>query len=162
MKTLVFFCIGGNLGDRLSLLEEARDFIDFNMGDIQQVSSIYESEPWGMSDAPPFLNQVVIAQSSLSQIQLKRELDELDEYYGRERKPGKYSNREMDVDVLFYGDVQAEGPLLLPHPRLTERRFVLEPLHEIAPDWIHPSLQKTVAQLLKECTDTGKVYRFNS
>ena len=160
MQRQIYLCIGGNLGEREANLEEALTFIDINFGDVLAVSSIYESEPWGMSDVPNFLNQVVLIQSELSNDQLLSEIAELEEFFGRERSSEGYVSREMDIDVLFIGDeiVDTEA-FKVPHPRMAERRFVLEPLAEIAPDLVHPQLKQTVTEILKACADKGNVTR---
>ncbi|MFN5621723.1 MAG: 2-amino-4-hydroxy-6-hydroxymethyldihydropteridine diphosphokinase [Flavobacteriales bacterium] len=156
----IYLCIGGNLGEREANLEEAIEFIDFNFGDVLAVSAVYESEPWGMNDVPNFLNQVVHLQSELSNEELLAEIAELEEFFGRERSPNGYVSREMDIDVLLIDQESIETEnLRVPHPRMTDRRFVLEPLHEIAPELLHPVLKKTVAELLKACSDKGKVTR---
>lgn len=157
-KHIVYLCIGGNEGDREANLEETREFLNFNFGDVIEASSIYESEAWGMENAEPFLNQVVKIESDLSPEEILQEITELEEFYGRERKEGKYLPREMDVDILFYDhDIIETEKLTMPHPRLHLRRFVLEPMNEIAPEFIHPTLKKTVAELLKECEDKSVV-----
>jgi 2-amino-4-hydroxy-6-hydroxymethyldihydropteridine diphosphokinase len=160
MKRAIYLCIGGNLGEREANLEEAIDFIGFNFGDVVGVSSIYESEPWGMSDVPNFLNQVVHIQSELTDKELLLEIADLEEFFGRERSSQGYVSREMDIDVLFIDEeVISTEALQVPHPRLSERRFVLEPLAEIAPEFIHPELKQSVEVLLKACSDKGKVTR---
>ena len=148
------------MGEREANLEEAIDFIDFNFGDVVGVSSIYESEPWGMSDVPNFLNQVVHIESELTDKELLAETADLEDFFGRERSSQGYVSREMDIDVLFIDEeVISTETLQVPHPRMSERRFVLEPLAEIAPDLMHPVLNKTAIELLKACTDQGKVSR---
>ena len=160
MKRAIYLCIGGNLGEREANLEEALEFIDFNFGDVVGVSSIYESEPWGMSDVPNFLNQVVHIQSELTDRELLEEIADLEEFFGRERSSQGYVSREMDIDVLFIDEeVISTEALQVPHPRISERRFVLEPLAEIAPEFIHPELKQSVVVLLKACSDKGKVTR---
>lgn len=160
MKRAIYLCIGGNLGEREANLEEALEFIDFNFGDVVGVSSIYESEPWGMSDVPNFLNQVVHIESELNDKELLMEIADLEEFFGRERSSQGYVSREMDIDVLFIdGEIISTEALQVPHPRISERRFVLEPMAEIAPDFIHPELKQSVAGLLKACSDKGKVTR---
>jgi 2-amino-4-hydroxy-6-hydroxymethyldihydropteridine diphosphokinase len=157
-ETLVFFSIGGNLGDRLALIEETRDFIDFNIGDIVLQSSIYETAAWGMTpETPSFYNQVLGVRTELTLAQIKQEIFEIDEYYGRVRKGNGYENREMDVDVLFYKNECHEEPLMVPHPKIQDRAFILIPLNEIAPDWIHPQLNQTIQSLCKACKDEGSI-----
>jgi 2-amino-4-hydroxy-6-hydroxymethyldihydropteridine diphosphokinase len=160
MLRQIYLCIGGNLGEREANLEEAIEFIDFNFGDVIDVSSVYESEPWGMTDVPNFLNQVAHIQSELTNEELLSEIVELEEFFGRERSANGYVSREMDVDVLFIDEEIVESESFqVPHPRIAERRFVLEPLAEIASEVVHPKLKLSVAELLKACKDPGKVTR---
>jgi 2-amino-4-hydroxy-6-hydroxymethyldihydropteridine diphosphokinase len=160
MLRQIYLCIGGNLGELEANLEEAIGFIDFNFGDVLAVSSVYESEPWGMTDVPNFLNQVVHIQSELTNEELLAEIAELEEFFGRERSANGYVSREMDVDVLFIDEEIVESESFqVPHPRIAERRFVLEPLVEIASEVVHPILKLSVAELLKACKDPGRVTR---
>ena len=149
MQRTIYLCIGGNLGEREANLEEARDFIDFNLGDVIAASAAYESEPWGMTGVPNFLNQVVQIQSELTDKELLEEIAELEEFFGRERSSEGYVSREMDIDVLFIDqEIIETEELRVPHPKLQERRFVLEPLAEIASDFIHPELKKSIQEIL--------------
>jgi 2-amino-4-hydroxy-6-hydroxymethyldihydropteridine diphosphokinase len=160
LKRTIYLCIGGNLGEREANLEETRMFIEFNFGDIVAISSVYESEAWGMQDAPPFLNQVVCIESDLSNGELLDEILELEDFYGRERSEVEYLSREMDIDVLLIDqEILHDASLHVPHPRMHERRFVLMPLSEIAPDLEHPELKTNISSLLKDCTDKTKVTR---
>ncbi len=124
------------------------------------MSSIYETQPWGRKDQPPFLNAVC---------SLYPEEDDphafLDELKRRERQAGRtagerWDPRVLDIDLLFWGDLLlATEHLIVPHPRLSERRFVLEPLVEVAPDLICPGIGLTLRELLDKCPDTSKVLR---
>ncbi len=154
MDSLVFFSIGGNLGDRMALIEETMDFIDFNIGDIILRSSIYETPGWEMSpETPHFYNCVLGVKTEMSLLQIKREIEEIDEYYGRERNPGSYIDREMDVDLLLYKGQIAEEPLIVPHAKMHLRSFVLTPLAEIAGELEHPSLKQSISEILSNLKD---------
>ncbi|MEZ4799322.1 MAG: 2-amino-4-hydroxy-6-hydroxymethyldihydropteridine diphosphokinase [Flavobacteriales bacterium] len=157
-KTIAYLCIGGNLGDREENLEETRDFVLFNMGDIIASSSVYQTAAWGMEGAPDFLNQVLKIETELTVEALMQEIEELEEFYGRKRSSEKYLSREMDVDILFFGDEIIESEkITVPHPRLHLRKFVLLPLNELDGKLQHPIFKKSIADLLKSCEDTSKV-----
>lgn len=157
-KHLVYLSIGGNLGDREANLEETRMFIEFNMGSIVAESSIYESEAWGMEDAAPFLNQIVKIETELTPEELLIEIAELEDFYGRERTEGVYQPREMDIDIIFFDELIIETTALnIPHPRMHLRKFVLMPLAEIAPEFIHPILKKDITSLLAGCEDPSRI-----
>ena len=146
MKHTVLIALGTNLDDRLqnlqTALEKLRSFID-----IQRRSSIYETEPWGYSEQPPFLNQVILGTSELGAEALLGALKDIEADMGR-RPTFRYGPRLIDLDLLFYDDlVWHTGDLIIPHPRLQERPFVLVPLAEIAPEWEHPVLRLTVAEM---------------
>lgn len=158
MNDLVFFSIGGNLGDRMALLEETFDFIDFNIGDVIIQSKVYETSAWGMPEGTPsFLNQILGVKTTLSLEQIAKEIEEIDEYYGRQRNGVGYQNREMDVDVLYYKNEIHQTPLCVPHSKIAERAFILIPLAEIAPDLINPSNGLTTSEMLKKCSDSAEV-----
>jgi len=133
-------------------------FLEYNFGDIMASSSVYESEAWGMENAPAFLNQVVIIESELSNDDLLMEIEELEEFYGRERSNTGYLSREMDIDVLYIGDeIIDTEKLKVPHPKMHERKFVLVPLAELAPQFVHPGLKKNSEELMSICADLSVV-----
>lgn len=159
----IYLCIGGNLGDRDANMEEVMTFIEFNFGDIVAISPIVESEGWQMTNVPPFLNQIVHIRSELTNAQLVEEIHDLDDFYGREKASGQYLSRAMDLDVLFIGnEIIEEEDLVVPHPRIQERRFVLDPFVRLYPDFIHPVLGKSMSTLLAECPDTNPVELYRS
>lgn len=155
---LIYLSLGTNLGNRLEQLSETRDFIEFNIGDIVNSSDVYETEPWEMENVEPFLNQVLGLLTTMSNTQIINEISEIDAFYGRKRSAEKYLSREMDVDVLFIEQEIIDTPKLkVPHPKISERRFILEPLCQIAPDFVDPLTQKTITSLLESCQDKCKV-----
>jgi 2-amino-4-hydroxy-6-hydroxymethyldihydropteridine diphosphokinase len=106
---------------------------------------------------PPFLNQILGVKTKLNLEQIKQEIAEIDEFYGRERTETGYQNREMDVDVLYFKNEIHETPLVVPHAKIMDRAFILHPLAEVAPDLIHPISGLTSMEMLKKCTDTTPV-----
>lgn len=151
--------IGGNLGDRKASLKEAADYIEQYCGTISKRSSIYETEPWGMHDQPTFYNQALELQTPLSVKKLMQTLLEVEEQMGRKRLE-KMGPRNIDIDILLFNNAVVQSEVVtVPHPRLTERRFALIPLAEIAASVVHPSLQKTIEELVKECVDKLDVHK---
>jgi len=154
-----YLCLGGNLGNCAEAFAKAI----FLLGQKEIVtiskSDIYTSPAWGMENAPDFYNQVIQIETKLEAGKLMELLLGLEKELGRERTLAKgYESRTIDMDILFFNNEIIEEKFLhIPHPRLHLRRFVLQPLHEIAPNLVHPVLKKSVTQLLDECTDTGLV-----
>ncbi|HEY2350440.1 MAG TPA: 2-amino-4-hydroxy-6-hydroxymethyldihydropteridine diphosphokinase [Puia sp.] len=148
-----YLLTGGNEGDKLLHMQQARANIELICGRLLQISSLYQTAPWGKTDQADFLNQVLLIETALSPQDLLIAILSIEENLGRTRSV-KNAPRTIDIDILFYDRMILEIPgLCIPHPRISERRFVLEPLDEIAPGFIHPSLGKTIHQLLLECTD---------
>ena len=151
--TGIYLLLGSNLGDKVTHLADARKLITQQLGHIQQASSQYHTEPWGMSNAPEFLNQVIVIDSSIDPLEVLDKVLNIEIVLGRSRKKD-YQNRTIDIDLLYYGKLVFEHPSLsIPHPRISERKFVLTPLSEIAPDFVHPVLGLTNQHLLDICTD---------
>lgn len=153
----VFLLLGSNLGDRPQVLAAVREMIAEQAGSIVNQSAIYETEPWGITDQPAFLNQVIEITTSLLPEDLLRIILNIEHDLGRIRYE-RWGARVIDIDILYFGQtIMDSARLTLPHPRIQDRRFVLAPLAEIAPDFIHPVLQKTTSKLLEQCPDTSAV-----
>lgn len=162
----LYLLIGGNQGDRVALLQRATDLIQERIGSVAYLSHIYETAPWGNfgSDQHPqnFLNMALAVHTQLTpQVALAQALA-IEKELGRERTYSEptakveriYSSRPIDIDLIFYDDqVINTDNLEIPHPRMHLRRFVLQPLCDIAPDYMHPIYHKTLIQLLQECPD---------
>jgi len=156
-----FLGIGTNLGNREANIEEALTRIEESLGEVLVSSSLYETEPWGVESSNRFLNMVVYIRTELTPTTLLGRILMVEAQMGRVRDEEKNKQRIIDIDILLYEDrIITEPSLTIPHPRLTERRFVLVPLCEIAPDIVHPGKNKTFSQLLEACQDKGEVIKF--
>lgn len=155
-----YILLGSNMGDRISILSEARDLIEVRCGRIIKMSSLYESEPWGFESKQNFINQAICIETDLSAHELLKVLLSIEIELGRDRSRHyeTYVSRPIDLDVIYYGEmINDDEDLILPHPRLQLRRFVLEPLCEIAPDFEHPVMKMTNRELRDICGDSSEV-----
>jgi 2-amino-4-hydroxy-6-hydroxymethyldihydropteridine diphosphokinase len=156
----VFLLLGGNLEDRLALLNAAKETISKEIGAIVQESSIYETAPWGFESEQDFLNQVIIVSTALLPIEILEKCQIIEKNLGRIRQTEQYASRKMDIDILFYDDEIINIPdLIIPHKQLHKRKFTLEPLVEIAPNFLHPLMNRTLTEILKNCNDNSSVKR---
>jgi 2-amino-4-hydroxy-6-hydroxymethyldihydropteridine diphosphokinase len=156
--TSAYFSLGSNLGDRAGNLETAMGIMGKRMGVIEKVSRVYRSGSWGYESEHVFYNCCVLVRTALDARELMEEALKAEREMGRIRNGGGYSDRIIDIDLLMYGSLVAEySGLVLPHPRLAERRFVLLPLAELASDLKHPVSGKTIANLLESCPDPSSV-----
>lgn len=154
----VYLALGTNLGDRLTNLKQAISALTPQM-EVQTKSQVYETPPWGYEDQPKFLNQVIKVQTYLEPEPLLKHLKRLEVALGRK---ASFQNgpRLIDIDLLFYDDLILNKPsLVIPHPRLHERGFVLLPLMDIAPDLMHPLYKKSVREMAAQC-DTHGIEKF--
>jgi 2-amino-4-hydroxy-6-hydroxymethyldihydropteridine diphosphokinase len=151
--------LGGNLGDTVPALEAAIAQITRISDGPIAASRRYWSEPWGVSDQPRFLNQVIGFCPTASPQETMNRLHEIEADGGRRREEEtRWGPRPIDLDLLCWPKVSGRlGTLILPHPRLHQRRFVLQPWAEVAPDLIPFGLSETVERLLDRCTDTGHI-----
>ena len=150
----VYLALGTNLGDRAGNLRAAMAALPPYVRVLKK-SLVYETQPWGVTDQPAFLNMVLKGKTSLAPMELLKYLKELETRLGR-RPSIRYGPRIIDIDMLFYDDVILKTPkLTIPHPDLHERAFVLVPLADLAPELLHPAIGKTVRQLLAELDTTG-------
>ena len=157
MKKKAYILLGSNLGDRIENLLCARRHIREQAGIIRQSSAIYETAAWGKTDQPAFLNQVVAISTNRGAQALLTILLGIENTMGRERK-SKWGERTIDLDILLYENEVINSPsLVVPHPGIAQRRFTLLPLAAIAGHRVHPILNKTMTQLLEECTDPLEV-----
>ena len=147
---MVYLGLGTNLGDKEQNLRMSIKKIEERIGNVVSLSAFYATAPWGFSSENSFLNAAVCVETTLLPLQVLEETQRIERELGRTEKSvnGLYADRLIDIDLLLYDDrvMDAEG-LILPHPLMTERRFVMEPLSEIAPDVVHPVLHKTMKDL---------------
>ena len=150
----VYLALGSNLGDRLANLKGAIAALTPQM-EVKAKSSVYETPPWGYEDQPKFLNQVIKATTYLDPGPLLKHLKRLEVALGR-KESFPNGPRSIDMDILFYDDLVLNSPpLVIPHPRLHERGFVLLPLMDINPELVHPVSKKSVREMAAECDTTG-------
>jgi 2-amino-4-hydroxy-6-hydroxymethyldihydropteridine diphosphokinase len=156
----IFLSLGSNLGDRRASLEKAAGMISRQAGLIVRRSAVYETEPWAETPGSDFLNMVLEIETILHPAELLDILHSIEAGCGRVPTLERYAPRIVDIDILFYGkEVIALPQLVVPHPVLHLRRFVLVPLTEIAPRWKHPETGVTMAELLRRCPDPKGVWK---
>jgi len=154
----LYLLLGGNLGNKQQVFSEARERLARQLGPITTQSAIYETEPWGFESDDMFWNQVLEISTGLSPEDVLANSQQIEQELGRIRKANQYNSRIIDIDILFYDNLITQTEkLVVPHPRIQERKFALVPLCEIAPELIHPLFLKSIKQILAECTDPLKV-----
>ena len=154
MNENILLGLGTNLGERVSNLEQAVNLIS-RIIKILEISPVYQTEPWGYKDQPVFLNLVLLGETTIQPHLLLKEIKHIELTMGRE-PTFHYGPRMIDIDILFYGDLIVDlKNLIIPHPHLHQRAFVLIPLADIVPDFIHPVKGLTVAEMLKQVEQNG-------
>ena len=163
MKQTVLL-LGSNIDNRLDLLASAISLIIAQIGQLVAASSIYESDPWGYDSKNPFLNQALLIKTNLSPEKVLETCLSIEAELGRKRLKNKaYADRNIDIDILLYEElIVCTNNLEIPHPRMHQRKFCMEPLTEIAPNWVVPTFQKTTSQVLALCSDHSKISTLNA
>lgn len=158
----IYLITGSNQGDRWETLMAAKAELEEGVGPLVAESAVYETAPWGKTDQPAFLNQVLHFRASILPADLLQLCLRIERKHGRKRRV-QWDARTLDIDILFFGQhVIIEEDLIVPHPHLHERRFVLEPLNNLIPNWVHPVLNLSVRQLLTLCDDKLPVHIYPS
>ena len=155
---IVYFSLGSNEGDRLNFLVLATKLIARLIGEVMQYSSVIESEPWGFKTETKFYNMVLSVETKYTPQQVLTKILDIEASLGRIRHGQVYSNRVIDIDILIYNaEIINDEKLVIPHPMMHKRKFVLLPLAELIPDMIHPVFQTSVSELLMELIDSNPI-----
>ena len=156
-KDQVFLQLGSNMGDRVYYLNQAKRYIADEIGSIVSESRVYESAPWGVNNQKHYLNEVIEVNTVDDPYNLLKKILHIEKKIGRVRER-KWSSRIIDIDIIFYSNVIInEKNLIIPHEYMHERNFVLQPLNDIASDFVHPILKNTVNKIMKECNDKNEI-----
>lgn len=159
----VVLLLGGNIGDSKSYIRKALFFIQQKMGKITRQSSFYQSPSWGFHSSD-FINLGLLVETTLNEMECLDITQSIEKDLGRGEKSaiGGYTDRTMDVDIIFYDDVILESEkLMLPHPRMQVRQFVLQPLAEIIPEFQHPISRKSILELAVNCPDSSPITKLD-
>jgi 2-amino-4-hydroxy-6-hydroxymethyldihydropteridine diphosphokinase len=155
---MAYLLLGGNLGDREGNLKKAIKLLNEKIGKVTLVSSLYETAAWGKTDQPAFLNQAVVLQTQLSALEVLNRALDIEQELGRIRKD-KWGERLIDIDLILFNEevINIPNKLQIPHPHMQNRKFVMEPLAEIAPNVMHPVLGETMLSISKNMEDRLEV-----
>ena len=152
--------LGSNSANKLEMMQRARILLHVFLGPIVKASSIYRTDPWGITEQDTFLNQVVQVNTEASIDEVIDQIDYTEQMLGKQKSKEKYGPRNIDIDLLFFDDIiYNQDEYRIPHPRLHLRNFVLTPLTEILPDLVHPEFKKSVSELSHQCPDSAAVER---
>jgi len=153
----VVLSLGGNVGQVLDTFARSKEMLVNTIGPIIQSSRLYFTEPWGEPDQPHFFNQVILIETGLSPLQVLQVCQQIETDFDRKRSV-RWGPRTLDIDILFYDHLVLETEeLIIPHPRIHERNFILVPLMEIIPDWVHPVYDLSIEELYVQCEDFNEV-----
>ncbi len=156
----VYLGLGSNLGDREKHLSNAVSLLSKECGEVLQCSSIWETEPWGFEAETAFLNMAISIKTQLDVEEFFRVMHSIESRLGRERTGKGYCSRTIDIDVLFWGsEVINRNGIIIPHPAIQSRLFVLAPLNEIAAEVIHPVSKLSVTEMLNRCNDKSGIVK---
>lgn len=159
----VYLGIGGNIGNKQNNFKEVYQSIENELGNIIHSSSIYETPPWGFQSTNTFWNSVLVISTVLRPDFLLTRIHAIEDRFGRKRNQEGYASREIDIDILYFDDLFIETEtLIIPHPLMHLRKFVLVPLNEIAPDLKHPLLRFTSMEMLENCKDESVIKKIDS
>ncbi len=154
--------LGSNLGDRRLALQEAEGWLSTEIGEVTAKSSVYETAPWGMKSVTSFYNQVVVVRTAMLPEEVLKLLLQYEGSKGRVRDADTYQDRIIDLDILYVDNMVIEtNSLTVPHPKIQDRRFILEPLCEISENGVHPVLKSTHRELLKTYPDSLSVNKIS-
>ena len=154
---IAYLLLGSNLGNSKQYISDAVNLISTQVGELTNLSSLYQTASWGKTDQPDFINQVICVKTKLNPEQLLENILVIEESLGRKRTE-KWGSRTIDIDLLFYGDqIIRQENLVVPHPFLHQRRFTLMPLKELKPDLVHPVLHQTIQELFNLLDDNLSV-----
>jgi 2-amino-4-hydroxy-6-hydroxymethyldihydropteridine diphosphokinase len=157
----VYLLLGSNIGDRQQFLHQASLLLTKEIGTIKKKSSLYETAAWGLEEQPDYLNQVIVFITKLQARDVLKAALDIEKILGRERIE-KWGSRVIDIDILFYSDEIIDEPdLKVPHPYFHVRRFAVEPMLEVEPDFIHPLLKKSIKSIALELRDQLYVQKLN-
>lgn len=160
LMNTIYLLLGSNMGNSKTQLSNAVRYIAKQIGTVKRRSHLYTTAAWGNTRQPDFLNQVVVVESPLTPQQTMQRILTIEEKMGRLRTI-KNAPRIIDIDILFFNkEIIEQEQLIIPHPEIQNRRFVLIPLNQLSPNLKHPKLKTTVHQLLLHCTDTLNVKKF--
>jgi 2-amino-4-hydroxy-6-hydroxymethyldihydropteridine diphosphokinase len=155
----VYLLVGGNLDNTRPKYERLSTLLQKKVGKVTVSSQFYKSPPWGFNSPNPFINRAICVETNLTPAILLKETQHIEHLLGRKKnKTVQYEDRSMDIDIIFYDNISMDTEdLRIPHPRMHLRNFVLTPLFEICPFFVHPVMKKNITTLKKECTDNAVV-----